>query len=104
MFTPQTPMPLQKQILSMMLAAPEATANGAMAAIFDPSLQAKDVITAPVLSVYAGTARVPDAQTAKEVLPNYESVQIAGTGHFLMMEKPDEFNRLLTAFLDKIKY
>ena len=32
MFTPQTPVPLQKQILSMMLAAPEATANGAMAA------------------------------------------------------------------------
>ena len=31
MFTPPTPMPLQKEILSMMLAAPEATANGAMA-------------------------------------------------------------------------
>jgi pimeloyl-ACP methyl ester carboxylesterase len=38
------------------------------------------------------------------VLPNYDAAQIAGTGHFLMMEKPDEFNRLLTAFLDKIKF
>jgi pimeloyl-ACP methyl ester carboxylesterase len=27
--------------------------------------------------------------------------EIAGTGHFLMMEKPEEFNRLLIAFLDK---
>ena len=104
MFTPQTPVPLQKQILSMMLGAPEATANGAMAAIFDPSLQSTDVIKAPVLSVFAGTAQVPNATTAREVLPNYDSTQIAGTGHFLMMEKPDEFNRLLTAFLEKIKY
>jgi pimeloyl-ACP methyl ester carboxylesterase len=104
MFTPQTPVALQKHILSMMLGAPEATANGAMAAVFDPSLRSTDVIKAPALSVYAGTAQVPNPQTAKEILPNYESAQIAGTGHFLMMEKPDEFNRLLTAFLDKIKF
>ena len=29
----------------------------------------------------------------KEVFPNYEATQIAGTGHFVMMEKPEEFNR-----------
>ena len=105
MFTPQTPVPLQKQILSMMLGAPEATANGAMAAMFDPSLALEhDVIKAPALAVFAGTAQVPNVQTTKEIFPNYESAQIAGTGHFLMMEKPDEFNRLLTAFLDKIKF
>jgi pimeloyl-ACP methyl ester carboxylesterase len=39
----------------------------------------------------------------RQVLPNYEAAQIAGTGHFLMMEKPDEFNRLLAAFLDRIE-
>jgi pimeloyl-ACP methyl ester carboxylesterase len=38
------------------------------------------------------------------VLPNYEGTQVAGTGHFVMMEKPEEFNRLLTGFLDKIKF
>jgi pimeloyl-ACP methyl ester carboxylesterase len=104
MFTPQTPVPLQTQILSMMLAAPEATANGAMASIFDPSLRSTDVIKAPALAVFAGTAQVPNVQTTKEILPNYESAQVAGTGHFLMMEKPEEFNRLLTAFLDKISF
>jgi pimeloyl-ACP methyl ester carboxylesterase len=30
-------------------------------------------------------------------------VQIAGTGHFLMMEKPNEFNDVLVAFLKKNK-
>jgi pimeloyl-ACP methyl ester carboxylesterase len=28
-------------------------------------------------------------------------VEIAGTGHFLMLEKPDEFNRLLLEFLSR---
>lgn len=104
MFTPQTPKPLQQQILKMMLGTSEATANGAMASIFDPSISKTDVIKAPALAIYAGTAQVPDATKMKEVLPNYEGTQVAGTGHFVMMEKPEEFNRLLTSFLDKIKY
>ena len=29
---------------------------------------------------------------------------MAGTGHFLMMEKPAEFNRVLTEFLAKIDF
>jgi pimeloyl-ACP methyl ester carboxylesterase len=62
------------------------------------------VSTAPALAIYAGTAKLPDPNQTKEILPNYEAAQIAGTGHFLMMEKPGEFNRLLTAFLDKIKF
>jgi pimeloyl-ACP methyl ester carboxylesterase len=104
MFTPQTPPALQEQILKMMLSAPEATANGAMASIFDPSLRKADASAAPALAIYAGTAQVPDASKTKEVLPNYEGTQIPGTGHFVMMEKPEEFNRLLSAFLDKIKF
>ncbi len=104
MFIAETPVALQEQILSMMLKAPEATAAGAMAAVFDPSIRWTDVIRVPALAVYAGTAQVPDAKTTKELFPNYEATQIAGTGHFLMMEKPEEFNRVLTAFLDEIKF
>jgi pimeloyl-ACP methyl ester carboxylesterase len=88
----------------MMLGTSEATANGAMAAVFDSSLSKTDVIKAPALSVYAGTATMPDAKVMKEVLPNSEVTQVAGTGHFVMMEKPEEFNRVLTSFLDKIKF
>jgi pimeloyl-ACP methyl ester carboxylesterase len=104
MFIPETAPALQEQILKMMLGTSEATANGAMAAVFDPSLSKADVIKAPALAVYAGTAELPDPKVAKEVLPNYEGMQMPGTGHFLMMEKPGEFNRVLTGFLDKIKF
>jgi pimeloyl-ACP methyl ester carboxylesterase len=104
MFVPETPVALQEQILSMMLGAPEATAAGAMAAMFDPSVRSADVVEAPALAVYAGTAQVPNAQVTREIFPNYESTQVAGTGHFLMMEKPEEFNRLLMEFLDGIRF
>jgi pimeloyl-ACP methyl ester carboxylesterase len=104
MFTPQTSPALQEQILKMMLGAPETTANGAMTAVFDPSLRKIDVSKAPALGIYAGTAKLPDPHQTREVLPNYEGTQIAGTGHFLMMEKPDEFNRLVSTFLDTLKF
>ena len=104
MFTPETPAALQQQILAMMLKAPEATASGAMAAIFDPAIRKDDVMPMPALAVYAGTARVPKDEDMKKSLPKYEGTQIAGTGHFLMMEKPGEFNKLLMVFLEKIKF
>jgi pimeloyl-ACP methyl ester carboxylesterase len=104
MFIDATPAALQDKILKMMLAAPEATAVGAMNAMFDPAIRWTDVTPTPALSVYAGTANVPDAATTRELYPNHEATQVAGTGHFLMMEKPDEFNRLLSGFLDKIDF
>jgi len=104
MFVPETPEALRTQIMSMMMGAPAATASGAMAAMFDPSIRTTDVIRAPALAVYAGSAQVPEHETTRQVVPNLEATQVAGTGHFLMMEKPQEFNRLLRAFLDRIDF
>jgi pimeloyl-ACP methyl ester carboxylesterase len=104
MFSPQTSSALQRQILAMMLRAPEATAGGAMQAMLDPSIRQAEPTPVPALAVYAGTAQMPDVAAMKKHLPAFEATQIAGTGHFLMMEKPEEFNRTLTAFLEKIKY
>lgn len=57
----------------------------------------------PALAIYASTTPLPGKAT-NDTLPNLEVVQIAGTGHFVMMEKPAEFNRLLTGFLGTIKF
>src|SRR5215471_45953 len=102
MFTPNTPAPVQQQVLAMMLAPPEATAAGAMAAMFDPSIRWTDAIKAPAFAIYAGTSQLPDLSKTREVLPNFSATQIAGTGHFVMMEKPEEFDRDLSGFLDQI--
>jgi pimeloyl-ACP methyl ester carboxylesterase len=104
MFTPQTAPALQQQILAMMLHAPEATAAGAMRSILDPALAKMAPTPMPALAIYAGTAQTPKVEDVRQVLPKFEATQVAGTGHFVMMEKPEEFNRLLSAFLEKITF
>jgi pimeloyl-ACP methyl ester carboxylesterase len=102
MFTPATPKPLQDHVLKMMLAAPEATAYGAMVATFDPKVWTNDVMTMPVLGLFADKSALGNPDATRKVFPNYEHHEIPGTGHFLMMEQPREFNALLTAFVDKL--
>ncbi|HSP68566.1 MAG TPA: alpha/beta hydrolase [Bryobacteraceae bacterium] len=104
MFTPATPAAIQQHVLKMMLAPPEATAVGAMNATFDSSSLNNDVGMMPVLGIYAGNSPMANRENLKKTFPNSEYVQVAGTGHFVMMERPEEFNRLLLGFLGKLKY
>jgi pimeloyl-ACP methyl ester carboxylesterase len=102
MFTPATPRTVQDHVLKMMLSAPEATAYGAMVATFDPKIWGNDVLTMPVLGLFADKSALGNEPVAKKLFPNYEHHEIPGTGHFLMMEKPREFNALLTGFVDTL--
>lgn len=102
MFVPSTPKPLQDHVLKMMLGAPEATAYGAMTATFDPAIWKDDVLTMPALGLFADKSALGNPDYTKKVLPNFEYHEIPGTGHFLMMEKPAEFNRLLEKFVDAL--
>ena len=104
MFSASTTPDMQHHILSMMLAAPESTAVGAMQATFDPAYWKGDVFTEPVLGLYADHSRSGDREYMKTHFPNMDYEEIAGTGHFLMIEKPEEFNRLLIAFLEKQQF
>jgi pimeloyl-ACP methyl ester carboxylesterase len=102
-FSSSTTPDTRKHILSMMMGTPAATAVGAMNATFDPAIWKGDVVTQPVLGLYAERFRHNRAYM-KTHFPNLEYVEIAGTGHFPMLEKPDEFNRLLLGFLGKQSY
>jgi pimeloyl-ACP methyl ester carboxylesterase len=103
MFGPATTPALQQHILKMMLGAPEATAVGAMNATWDTSQWSDQKITVPVLAVYAGTRALASEQAVKTLYANAEYRTIPETAHFLMMEKPAEFNRLLVEFVDRPK-
>jgi pimeloyl-ACP methyl ester carboxylesterase len=103
MFSAATTAELQKKILSTMLSAPEATAVGAMKAMFDPATWKDDVFAKPALGFYPSPAQNADREYMKVHYPKLEFHEINGVGHFLMMEKPEEFNRLLLQFLDKQK-
>ena len=103
MFSQATSADLQQQILKMTMSTSEATANGAFAATWDQSTWKNDVITVPVLGVYADRSAVANGDGMNRLYSNLEYHEIPGTGHFLMMEKPEEFNRLLLGFLAKVK-
>jgi pimeloyl-ACP methyl ester carboxylesterase len=104
MFTPATPPALQQHVLKMMLGAPEATASGAMLATFDAANWKDEVMTMPVLGIYAEKSQLGNQEYSKRIFPALEYTEIPGTGHFVMMEKPLEFNQLLTTFVNKISY
>ena len=103
MFSKVTAPAIQQHILKMMLGAPEPTAAGAMEATMDRSQWNNTPVKAPTLAVYAGVRPLATADNVKRLYPNSEYHQIPDTGHFLMMEKPEEFNRLLTAFLVRVR-
>jgi pimeloyl-ACP methyl ester carboxylesterase len=101
MFSSATMPDMRKHILTMMLGTPKATAVGAMNATFDPSIRKDDVLTQPILGLYAEKSAHANREYMKTHFPNLQYVEVAGTSHFLMLEKPDEFNLLLLGFLSK---
>ena len=101
MFDPATTPQLQEHILKMMLGTKEATADGAMTATWDASWVKNDPITVPVLGVYAARP-IASRDAITRIFPKVEYHEIPGSAHFLMMEKPDEFNSLLGTFLKSV--
>lgn len=72
-------------------------------AMADPGTWKEDAFPGPVLGIYADHSRLADHELLKQVFPTIDYEEIPGTDHFLMLEKPAEFNRLLLAFLAKQK-
>ena len=83
----------------MMLGAPEATAVGGMKATWSIPSPKSEVVNVPVLGIYADRSRLADREFMKTTYPKLQYTEIPGTGHFLMMEKPDQFNKLVLDFL-----
>ena len=98
MFSPATTQADQDRILTMMLAAPEATARGAMVAMFADDALKSQPVTAPAHGIFAGQER-PPLDFIVKMIPAFKREDVPGTGHFLMLEKPAEFNRALLAYL-----
>jgi pimeloyl-ACP methyl ester carboxylesterase len=90
---------IQDHILKMMLAAPETTAYQAMAATFAASNWIEESLPFPAFGIYADHSASNDPQYFKKIFPNGSTVEVPGTGHFVMLEKPEEFNKLLAGFL-----
>lgn len=97
---------LRQKIKATMLRTPQAVAVSEFESTLDDAVWAPDKITVPVLMVLAKQPAwsAEYAQFVRGLVPDLDYVTWDNVSHFLMMEKPDEFNRLLTAFVNKINY
>ncbi len=94
---------LRQQIKDSMLATPQHVAVSAMEGMMDETLWATDKINVPVLAILAKSPFwAPDnEQFFRSLASNLDYQMWEGVSHFLMMEKPAEFNEALAAFLAK---
>lgn len=103
MFTTNTPKAVQEQVLKAMLGTPESVAVAAMRSMFSPAFWKEGTVDVPFLQIAAGTSTWISEEALRRRFPQAHLKRIEGTGHFLMMERPDAFNRMLLDWLEGLK-
>jgi pimeloyl-ACP methyl ester carboxylesterase len=95
---------LAKFIRDNMLATPEHVGLSSREGMADERIWANDKIDVPVLAVMAPPTwnwQREVKETYMDLAPMLEFHQWTGVSHFLMMERPGEFNDLVNAFIVK---
>ena len=100
---PTLPVETEERIKTSFLNTPQYVLAGAMEGMNDDSLYAPDKINVPVLAIMAKIPFWPPdtEQFFRSIAPRLEYQMWEGVGHFLMMEKPKQFNDAVIVFLDK---
>jgi len=82
---------------------PQYVIVSAMESMNQESLYGPDKINVPVFAILAKSPFwTPDTeQFFRSIAPDFELQWWEGVGHFLMMERPKQFNEAVIAFLDK---
>jgi pimeloyl-ACP methyl ester carboxylesterase len=103
MITDRTPPEVRESLKKTLPAAPQYVAASAMKHMFDPSVWKDDPIAVPLLVIMAKSPRWTPAYEAhvRKLAPQVDYRMMDGVGHFLMMEKPEEFNEILGRFVRK---
>ena len=96
---------LKKRVRDSMLSTPGYVAVSAWDGMADAKVWTDDKIDVPVLALMAPSQFWPPnvKDIFVSVAPNVDFQMWTGVSHFLMMEKPKEFNEAVAAFLSKNK-
>lgn len=102
---PNLPTEARERINASTMATPQDVLVSAMEGMADASIWGEDKINVPVLAVMAKNPFFPPnvEESFRVLAPKMEFYMWDGVGHFIMMEKPKEFNEAVQAFLDKNK-
>jgi sigma-B regulation protein RsbQ len=104
LFTPGAPAAIREATKTTMLGTPQHVIVSAMKGMLDPAIWKEDKIEAPLLVVLARSPMWTDDYEAfvRGLAPHLDYHVMEGVGHFLMLEKPAEFNEILSGFLEKM--
>lgn len=99
-FTPATPDSVKADVRKMAAGFTQPVAASAMKGMFDLAVWTDDPIKVPLLVLVAKSPMWNADYFAyvKTLNPDATIVEIAGTGHFVMLERPAEVNAALVAF------
>lgn len=94
---------LKPSIKTAMLSTPDYVGIGAGEGMLEDAIWTNDPIKVPVLAIMsASTTWPPDTKDFyKTIAPNIDFQMWTGVSHFLMMEKPKEFNEQVESFIAK---
>ena len=101
--TDKTPPAVRDYILSTMTQTPLYVGYSSMQSLIDENNWDKEILTNKTIAIYANTAGLPpdNQNILMEQFSNLSYLEMEEVNHFLMMEKPDEFNRILKEFIEK---
>jgi pimeloyl-ACP methyl ester carboxylesterase len=104
MWSAETTPEVKEKVRTTMLAALPRVASSAMRGMLDDDVWSEDAISVPLLLLLSSSPHWDEGYEAfvRKLSPKARFVRIPGTGHFLMLEKPAEFNAALLAFLGKV--
>jgi len=93
----------RKRMADILIASPQDLTHPELELPVKPALPRLGQIHIPTL-LLVGDADIPDvhahAGAIEAVIPNARRVVISGVGHLMYLEKPDEFSRMVIAFLE----
>jgi pimeloyl-ACP methyl ester carboxylesterase len=98
-FVPQTPSSVREEVLAKMPRTASHVAASAYDGLNRTRRWSDEPTSLPTLAIYAKP--VPSASEAllRRMFTKLQYQEWDGVGHFIMMEKPDEFNRTVLSFI-----
>lgn len=93
----------QERVKSSFSNTPQHVLVSAMESMNQESLYGPDKMNVPVFAIFAKSPFWPPdtEEFFRSIAPDFEIQWWEGVGHFLMMEKPKQFNDAVIAFLNK---
>jgi pimeloyl-ACP methyl ester carboxylesterase len=103
MFAKGAPDELRKAAREVMQRTPQHVVVGALKGMLDPAIWKDDEIRVPLHVILAKNPfwSADYEKYVRKLSPQVDYHVLDGVGHFLMLEKPQEFNQLLAEFLTK---